>query len=96
MARVVAGHRRRLDVTAGLSPGKRNRTDGVSRVLLAPAACRSGLEKAPLQDASLELPEILMSEPRERMMAVVEPEHVDEFLAVCARWDVRAAPLSPA
>ena len=32
-----------------------------------------------------------MSESQERMMAVVEPGRVDEFLAVCARWDVRAA-----
>jgi phosphoribosylformylglycinamidine synthase II len=33
----------------------------------------------------------LMSESQERMMAVVEPGRVEEFLAVCAKWDVRAA-----
>jgi phosphoribosylformylglycinamidine synthase len=32
-----------------------------------------------------------MSESQERMMAVVEPGRVAEFLAVCAKWDVRAA-----
>src|SRR4029077_13067094 len=32
-----------------------------------------------------------MSESQERMMAVVEPARVEEFLAVCAKWDVRAA-----
>jgi phosphoribosylformylglycinamidine (FGAM) synthase-like enzyme len=41
--------------------------------------------------ATTEPPEILMSESQERMMAVVEPGRVAEFLAVCAKWDVRAA-----
>jgi phosphoribosylformylglycinamidine synthase subunit PurL len=49
------------------------------------------LDAVPLRDPSLGPPEILMSESQERMMAVVEPGRVDEFLAVCARWDVRAA-----
>jgi phosphoribosylformylglycinamidine synthase len=49
------------------------------------------LDAVPLRDASLGPPEILMSESQERMMAVVEPARVAEFLAVCARWDVRAA-----
>ncbi len=31
-----------------------------------------------------------MSESQERMMAVVTPEHLDAFLAVCAKWDVTA------
>ena len=49
------------------------------------------LDEVPLRDASLGPPEILMSESQERMMAVVEPGRVEEFLAVCAKWDVRAA-----
>jgi phosphoribosylformylglycinamidine synthase subunit PurL len=49
------------------------------------------LDEVPLRDASLGPPEILMSESQERMMAVVEPARVEEFLAVCAKWDVRAA-----
>jgi phosphoribosylformylglycinamidine synthase subunit PurL len=49
------------------------------------------LDAVPLRDASLGPPEILMSESQERMMAVVEPARVEEFLAVCAKWDVRAA-----
>jgi len=52
---------------------------------------RIRLDAVPLRDPSLGPPEILMSESQERMMAVVEPGRVDEFLAVCARWDVRAA-----
>src|SRR5205807_4684404 len=49
------------------------------------------LDEVPLRDASLGPPEILMSESQERMMAVVDPAHVDQFLAVCARWEVRAS-----
>jgi phosphoribosylformylglycinamidine synthase II len=49
------------------------------------------LDEVPLRDASLGPPEILMSESQERMMAVVEPGRVDQFLGVCAKWDVRAA-----
>jgi phosphoribosylformylglycinamidine synthase len=52
---------------------------------------RVRLDAVPLRDASLGPPEILMSESQERMMAVVSPGRVDEFLAVCAKWDVRAA-----
>ncbi|MBA2507165.1 MAG: phosphoribosylformylglycinamidine synthase subunit PurL [Nocardioidaceae bacterium] len=46
------------------------------------------LDRVPLRDSSLAPEEILMSESQERMMAVVEPRHVEQFLAVCAKWDV--------
>ena len=48
------------------------------------------LDTVPLRDASLSPEEILMSESQERMCAVVTPAKVDEFLAVCAKWDVPA------
>ena len=48
------------------------------------------LDRVPLRDSSLAPEEILMSESQERMMAVVEPEDVDDFLAICAKWDVEA------
>ena len=44
----------------------------------------------PLRDSSLAPEEILMSESQERMMAVVEPGHVDAFLDICRKWDVLA------
>lgn len=31
-----------------------------------------------------------MSESQERMMAIVEPEKMDAFLAICAKWDILA------
>jgi phosphoribosylformylglycinamidine synthase len=51
---------------------------------------RVRLDAVPLRDASLGPAEILMSESQERMMAIVTPENVGAFLAICARWDVPA------
>jgi phosphoribosylformylglycinamidine synthase II len=48
------------------------------------------LELAPLRDETLVPEEILMSESQERMMAVVAPAKLADFLAVCAKWDVLA------
>jgi phosphoribosylformylglycinamidine synthase II len=48
------------------------------------------LDRVPLRDASLAPEEILMSESQERMMAVVEPPHVEAFMRICRRWDVEA------
>ena len=44
-----------------------------------------------LRDESLNAGEILMSESQERMMAVVDPARLEEFLAICRRWDVETA-----
>ncbi len=51
---------------------------------------RIDLETVPLRDTTLTAAEILMSESQERMCAIVEPAKVEEFLAVCAKWDVLA------
>ncbi len=49
------------------------------------------LERVPLRDHTLTPEEILMSESQERMAAVVRPDKVEGFLAICAKWDVEAA-----
>jgi phosphoribosylformylglycinamidine synthase II len=48
------------------------------------------LDLVPLRDPTLTPEEILMSESQERMMAVVAPDKLADFLAVCAKWDVLA------
>ena len=48
------------------------------------------LDRVPLRDTTLAPEEILMSESQERMMAVVTPAHLDEFMAITDRWDVEA------
>jgi phosphoribosylformylglycinamidine synthase len=49
------------------------------------------LDSVPLRDHTLTPEEILMSESQERMAAVVRPDKIDEFLAICRKWDVDAA-----
>ena len=49
------------------------------------------LDTVPLRDSTLTPAEILMSESQERMCAIVEPAKVEDFLAVCRKWDVLAA-----
>ena len=43
-----------------------------------------------LRQPGLEPFEIMTSESQERMLAVVEPADLDEVLALCRRWEVRA------
>ncbi|MDH6143266.1 phosphoribosylformylglycinamidine synthase II [Kitasatospora sp. GP30] len=51
---------------------------------------RIELDTVPLRDATLSPEEILMSESQERMCAIVEPDKVERFLAICEKWDVIA------
>lgn len=48
------------------------------------------VSKVPLREADMEPFEVMISESQERMLCVVEPAKLDEVLAVCARWEVRA------
>nr|WP_245551833.1 phosphoribosylformylglycinamidine synthase subunit PurL [Gordonia aichiensis] len=51
---------------------------------------RIELEKVPMRAEGMTPAEVLSSESQERMCAVVTPENVDAFLAVCRKWDVLA------
>lgn len=51
---------------------------------------RVDLNLVPLRDPSLRPEEILMSESQERMMAVVRPDDIAAFMAICEKWDVPA------
>ncbi|MDV6263207.1 phosphoribosylformylglycinamidine synthase subunit PurL [Rhodococcoides yunnanense] len=48
------------------------------------------LEKVPMRATGMTPAEVLSSESQERMCAVVTPENVDAFMAVCKKWDVLA------
>ena len=48
------------------------------------------LDRVPLRAANMTPAEILSSESQERMCAVVTPENVDAFMAVCRKWDTLA------
>lgn len=49
------------------------------------------LDDVLLRDPSLTAGEILMSESQERMMAVVSPEKLDQFLEITRKWDVESS-----
>ncbi len=51
---------------------------------------RVDLDRVPLRAEGMTPAEILSSESQERMCAVVRPDDVDEFMAVCRKWDVLA------
>ncbi|MEX2195262.1 MAG: phosphoribosylformylglycinamidine synthase subunit PurL [Thermoleophilaceae bacterium] len=48
------------------------------------------VSRVPLREADMEPFEVMVSESQERMLCVVEPERLEEVLAVCDKWDVRA------
>ncbi|WP_168626048.1 phosphoribosylformylglycinamidine synthase subunit PurL [Cryobacterium sp. BB307] len=51
------------------------------------------LDRVLLRDPTLTPEEILMSESQERMMAIVQPDKLEQFLAVTAKWDVETSVL---
>jgi len=46
------------------------------------------VRRVPLREADMEAFEIMISESQERMLCVVEPDRVDDVLALCAKWEV--------
>jgi phosphoribosylformylglycinamidine synthase subunit PurL len=48
------------------------------------------VSRVPLREADMEPFEIMISESQERMLCVVEPERLDDVMALCERWDIRA------
>jgi phosphoribosylformylglycinamidine (FGAM) synthase-like enzyme len=51
------------------------------------------LDDVLLRDATLTPEEILMSESQERMMAVVRPDKLEEFLEIVGKWEVETSVL---
>jgi phosphoribosylformylglycinamidine synthase len=45
----------------------------------------------PLREEGMEPFEIMTSESQERMLAIVAPDDLDEVLAICAQWEIRAS-----
>jgi phosphoribosylformylglycinamidine synthase II len=45
----------------------------------------------PRREADMEPFELMISESQERMLAIVEPASLEQVMAICERWEVRAA-----
>ena len=76
----------------GRHPGPRRRRAVLRHLASWPApataACTSSWTRSRCAPPGMTPAEILSSESQERMCAVVTPENVDAFLAVCRKWDV--------
>jgi phosphoribosylformylglycinamidine synthase II len=48
------------------------------------------VQAVPRREPGMEPFEVMTSESQERMLAIVEPENLDEVLSICAQWEVRA------
>ena len=48
------------------------------------------VQRVPQREPGMEPFEIMTSESQERMLAIVEPERLDEVLAIARRWEIRA------
>jgi phosphoribosylformylglycinamidine synthase len=49
------------------------------------------LSEVHVREEGMEPFEIMISESQERMLAIVEPKHLDDLLAVCAKWEISAS-----
>jgi phosphoribosylformylglycinamidine synthase len=49
------------------------------------------LDAIPQREVGMEPFEVMTSESQERMLAIVEPDGLDEVLRLCARWEVSAS-----
>ena len=49
------------------------------------------IARVPRREPGMDAVEVMMSESQERMLAIVTPENLDEVLALCDRWEIRAA-----
>jgi phosphoribosylformylglycinamidine synthase len=49
------------------------------------------LSEVHVREEGMEPFEIMTSESQERMLAICEPAHLDELLAICARWEIAAS-----
>ena len=48
------------------------------------------VQVVPRREPGMEPFEVMTSESQERMLAIVEPDNLDEVLSICAQWEVRA------
>src|SRR4029453_18432458 len=49
------------------------------------------VSEVPQREAGMEPFEVMTSESQERMLAIVEPEHLAAVTAICARWEITSA-----
>jgi phosphoribosylformylglycinamidine synthase len=82
---------------AGLAVGVQDLGAGGLSCAASEIVANSGLgmdvdvARVPRRELHMTPVEVMTSESQERMLAVVEPDQLDAVLAICERWDLRAA-----
>ena len=49
------------------------------------------IARVPRREPGMDPMEVMISESQERMLAIVTPENLDEVLALCEKWEIRAS-----
>ena len=91
-ARVLAGAARARAARRAAGPrrGRASRRRRAEMASKGEVGIDIDVRKVPLREADMEAFEIMISESQERMLCVVEPDRVDEVVAVCEKWLVNA------
>ena len=82
---------------AGLAVGVQDLGAGGLSCAASETAAKGGMgmdvdiARVPRREPGMDPVEVMISESQERMLAIVTPEDLDEVLALCQRWEIRAS-----
>jgi len=82
---------------SGLAVGVQDLGAGGISCAASETAAKAGMgmdvdiARVPRREPGMDPMEVMISESQERMLAIVTPENLDEVLALCDRWEIRAS-----
>jgi phosphoribosylformylglycinamidine synthase len=82
---------------SGLAVGVQDLGAGGLSCAASETAAKAGMgmdvdiARVPRREPGMDPVEVMISESQERMLAIVKPEVLDEVLALCERWEIRAS-----
>jgi phosphoribosylformylglycinamidine synthase II len=82
---------------SGLAVGVQDLGAGGLSCAASETAAKAGMgmdvdiARVPRREPGMDPVEVMISESQERMLAIVTPENLDEVLALCERWEIRAS-----
>jgi phosphoribosylformylglycinamidine synthase subunit PurL len=82
---------------SGLAVGVQDLGAGGLSCAASETAAKAGMgmdvdiARVPRREPGMEPMEVMISESQERMLAIVTPENLDEVLALCEKWEIRAS-----
>jgi phosphoribosylformylglycinamidine synthase subunit PurL len=82
---------------SGLAVGVQDLGAGGLSCAASETAAKAGMgmdvdiARVPRREPGMDPVEVMISESQERMLAIVTPEDLDEVLALCERWEIRAS-----